>query len=67
MGAILGIFLGAAFHIPTPGTGTSIGVAGLVTLLFWFAGAFGLTGRVAQLVLSTGAGILIAGFVTHAQ
>lgn len=67
MGAILGIFLGAAIHIPTPGTGVSFIVAVVLTLLFWLAGAFGLTGRVAQLFLSCGVGILVAGIIAHAQ
>jgi len=67
VGAILGIFLGAAFRIPTPGRAISLIIAVVVTLLFWLAGAFGLTGRVAQLFLSCGAGILIAGMIAHAQ
>lgn len=68
MGAILGVFLGAAFRIPTPAsTVVFLIVAVVLTLMFWLAGAFGLTGRVAQLFLSCGVGILAAGFFAHAQ
>ncbi|HJP96801.1 MAG TPA: hypothetical protein VJ843_05540 [Candidatus Saccharimonadales bacterium] len=67
VGAILGIFLGAALRIPTPDTVVTVVMAGVGAAAFWFAGAFGLKGSIAQLLLSCGEGILIAGLIAHAR
>lgn len=61
------MILGAAFHIPTPSTGRSVGLGVVAALAVWIAEAFGWAGRIAQLILGCAAGVLAAGIMANAQ